>query len=304
MNSKIQESELLKFSFKAMGSDCEFILCLTTKSDSHSVFSSLRDELERLEQKYSKFRENNLLFAINLAASKGETIQVDEETESLLEHSLNCFNQSDGLFDITAGSLNSLWDFKKKKVPTTIEIEHALSLTDFSRVSWGNGMLSIPMGMSIDFGGVVKEYAADSLAVLSKKLGVEYGLINLGGDIAVVGRKPDGSPWNVGITDPRNTDAEIATIEVHSGGLATSGDYKRYFVHEGKRYSHILNPKTGIPCSGLRAVSVSANLCTVAGSVATIAMLKEESEAIAWLRELGLPFVIMNSNSQIMKNSC
>ena len=136
------------------------------------------------------------------------------------------------MFDITAGSLNSLWDFKKKKVPTTIEIEHALSLTDFSRVSWGNGMLSIPMGMSIDFGGVIKEYAADSLAVLSKKLGVEYGLINLGGDIAVVGRKPDGSPWNVGITDPRNTDAEIATIEVHSGGLATGKDYKRYFVHE------------------------------------------------------------------------
>ena len=75
-------------------------------------------------------------------------------------------------------------------------------------------------------------------------------------------------------------------------------------MHEGKRYSHILNPKTGIPCSGLLCCSILANLSTVAGSVATIAMLKEESEAIAWLRELGLPFVIMNSNSQIMKNSC
>ena len=133
--------------------------------------------------------------------------------------------------------------------------------------------------------------------------GVEYGLINLGGDIAVVGRKPDDSPWKVGITDPRNTDSKIATIEVHSGGLATSGDYKRYFLYKGKRYSHILNPKTGIPCSGLRAVSISANLCTVAGSVATIAMLKEESEAITWLRELGLPFIIMNSESQIMRNT-
>ena len=304
MDAEIQDSELLKFSFKAMGSDCELLVCLTENFDSRFVFSSLRDELERLEEKYSKFRSNSLLSKINLSASKGENIQVDEETKSLLEHSLNCFNQSGGLFDITAGNLNSLWDFKKKKVPSIEEIEYALSLTDFSKVSWDNGMLSIPMGMSLDFGGVVKEYAADSLAVLAKKLGVEYGLINLGGDIAVVGRKPDGSPWNVGIIDPRNIKDKIATIEVHSGGLATSGDYKRYFFHEGKRYSHILNPKTGIPCSGLRAVSVSANLCTVAGSVATIAMLKEESEAIAWLRELDLPFVIMGSNSRIIKNSC
>ena len=303
MNSDSQASELLQFSFKAMGGDCEFHLSLAINVDSRFVFDSLRGELERLEQKYSKFRNNNLLHQINLAASKGETIQVDEETKSLLEHSLNCFKQSDGLFDITAGILNSLWDFKKMKVPSIEEIEHALSLTDFSKVSWEEGMLSIPMGMSLDFGGVVKEYAADSLAVLATKLGVEYGLINLGGDIAVVGRKPDDSPWKVGITDPRNTDSKIATIEVHSGGLATSGDYKRYFLYKGKRYSHILNPKTGIPCSGLRAVSISANLCTVAGSVATIAMLKEESEAITWLRELGLPFIIMNSESQIMRNT-
>ena len=303
MNSDIQSFELSKFSFKAMGGDCEFHLCLDVNVDSDFVFSSLRGELERLEQKYSKFRRNNLLFQINLAASKGENIQVDKETVSLLEHSLNCFKQSDGLFDITAGILNSLWDFRKKKVPPMQEIEHALSLTGFSRVSWDNGMLSIPKGMSLDFGGVVKEYAADSLAVLAKKLGVECGLINLGGDIAVVGRKPDDSSWKVGITDPRNADAKIATIQVHSGGLATSGDYKRYFVHKGKRYSHILNPKTGIPCSGLRAASISANLCTVAGSIATIAMLKQESEAITWLRELDVPFVIMDSKSQIMKNT-
>ena len=94
----------------------------------------------------------------------------------------------------------------------------------------------------------------------------------------------------------------MATIDVYSGGLATSGDYKRCFIYEGKRYSHILNPKTGFPCSGLRAVSIAANLCTVAGSVATIAMLKDESEAIAWLSELELPFVIMDSHLQIRKS--
>ena len=287
---------------RAMGSDCEFHLCFENTSDSQFVFKCILDELERLESKYSRFRKDSLLSQINLTAGQGEKIRIDDETQSLLAHALNCFEQSEGLFDITAGRLNSLWDFKKKKVPTAEEINCALSVTDFTKVSWTNGLLSMPVGMSLDFGGIVKEYAADTLAVLAKKLGVKYGLINLGGDIATVGYKPDDVPWKVGITDPRSTKTEIATINIYSGGLATSGDYKRFFIYKGERFSHILNPKTGFPCTGLRAVSVAANLCTVAGSIATIAMLKEEPDAIDWLNGLGIPFVAMDSNLSILKN--
>ena len=282
-----------------MGSDCEFQLCFGGGSDSQFIFKCLQDELERLESKYSRFRKDSLLSQINL----GKEVTIDNETISLLEHAFNCFEQSEGLFDVTAGRLNSLWDFKKKKVPSQEEISYALSVTDFSKVSWNNGILSMPAGMNIDFGGIVKEYAADTLAVLAKKFGVQYGLINLGGDIAIVGNKPDGIAWKVGITDPRGTETEIASIDIYSGGLATSGDYKRYFIYEGKRYSHILNPKTGFPCAGLRAVSVAANLCTVAGSIATIAMLKDEPEAIKWLNDLEVPFVAMDSNLSMLRNS-
>ena len=294
-----QEGGILTRSFRAMGSDCEFQLCFGGGSDSQFIFKCLQDELERLESKYSRFRKDSLLSQINL----GKEVNIDNETISLLEHAFNCFEQSEGLFDVTAGRLNSLWDFKKKKVPSQEEISYALSVTDFSKVSWNNGILSMPAGMNIDFGGIVKEYAADTLAVLAKKFGVQYGLINLGGDIAIVGNKPDGIAWKVGITDPRGTETEIASIDIYSGGLATSGDYKRYFIYEGKRYSHILNPKTGFPCAGLRAVSVAANLCTVAGSIATIAMLKDEPEAIKWLNDLGVPFVAMDSNLSMLRNS-
>lgn len=299
MVSDTQEGGILTRSFRAMGSDCEFQLCFGGGSDSQFIFKCLQDELERLESKYSKFRKDSLLSQINL----GKEVNIDNETISLLEHAFNCFEQSEGLFDVTAGRLNSLWDFKKKKVPSQEEISYALSVTDFSKVSWNNGILSMPAGMNIDFGGIVKEYAADTLAVLAKKFGVQYGLINLGGDIAIVGNKPDGIAWKVGITDPRGTETEIASIDIYSGGLATSGDYKRYFIYEGKRYSHILNPKTGFPCAGLRAVSVAANLCTVAGSIATIAMLKDEPEAIKWLNDLGVPFVAMDSNLSMLRNS-
>ena len=299
MVSDTQEGGILTRSFRAMGSDCEFQLCFGGGSDSQYIFKCLQDELERLESKYSKFRKDSLLSQINL----GKEVNIDNETISLLEHAFNCFEQSEGLFDVTAGRLNSLWDFKKKKVPSQEEISYALSVTDFSKVSWNNGILSMPAGMNIDFGGIVKEYAADTLAVLAKKFGVQYGLINLGGDIAIVGNKPDGIAWKVGITDPRGTETEIASIDIYSGGLATSGDYKRYFIYEGKRYSHILNPKTGFPCAGLRAVSVAANLCTVAGSIATIAMLKDEPEAIKWLNDLEVPFVAMDSNLSMLRNS-
>ena len=299
MVSDTQEGGILTRSFRAMGSDCEFQLCFGGGSDSQLIFKCLQDELERLESKYSRFRKDSLLSQINL----GKEVNIDNETISLLEHAFNCFEQSEGLFDVTAGRLNSLWDFKKKKVPSQEEISYALSVTDFSKVSWNNGILSMPAGMKVDFGGIVKEYAADTLAVLSKKFGVQYGLINLGGDIAIVGNKPDGIAWKVGITDPRDTETEIASIDIYSGGLATSGDYRRYFIYEGKRYSHILNPKTGFPCAGLRAVSVAANLCTVAGSIATIAMLKDEPEAIKWLNDLGVPFVAMDSNLSMLRNS-
>ena len=299
MVSDTQEGGILTRSFRAMGSDCEFQLCFGGGSDSQFIFKCLQDELERLESKYSRFRKDSLLSQINL----GKEVNIDNETISLLEHAFNCFEQSEGLFDVTAGRLNSLWDFKKKKVPSQEEISYALSVTDFSKVSWNNGILSMPAGMNVDFGGIVKEYAADTLAVLATKFGIQYGLINLGGDIAIVGNKPDGIAWKVGITDPRGTETEIASIDIYSGGLATSGDYKRYFIYEGKRYSHILNPKTGFPCAGLRAVSVAANLCTVAGSIATIAMLKDEPEAIKWLNDLGVPFVAMDSNLSMLRNS-
>ena len=302
MTLNAESSEIKTRSFRAMGSDCEFHLCFEDPSDLHFVSKRMLGELERLESKYSRFRKDSFLSQINLTASEGEEIRIDDETQSLLAHAMNCFEQSEGLFDITAGRLNSLWDFKEKKVPSAEEINQALTVTDFTKVSWANGILSMPAGMSLDFGGIVKEYAADTLAVLAKKLGVKYGLINLGGDIATVGYKPDDVPWKVGITDPRSTKTEIATINIYSGGLATSGDYKRFFIYKGERFSHILNPKTGFPCTGLRAVSVAANLCTVAGSIATIAMLKDESDAIKWLNCLDIPFVAMDSNLSILKN--
>ena len=203
------------------------------------------------------------------------------------------------MFDITAGVLNRIWDFQSARVPAQVEIDQLLPMIGFNKLNWRKSRLMMPANMEIDFGGIVKEYAADAAAKLARRLGVEHGLVNLGGDFAVIGSQPENRPWTVGVANPKDPDNLMAKIDLVDGGLASSGDYERSFVHENKRYSHILNPKTGWPCTGLRAASVAANLCTVAGSMATIAMLMDEESGLIWLRDCGLPVVTMASDGSI-----
>ncbi len=284
-----------RFSFKAMGSFCEIQLCEESPTHAKKTVQLLTDEVARLERKYSRFRKDSFLTEINLAAGNSHGMEIDSETVSLLEHAQNCFDISDGLFDITAGALNEIWDFKNAVIPSQEQIDNALTHVGFERLSWEDSRLQLPLGAQIDFGGIVKEYAADSAARLARGLGVQHGLVNLGGDFSVIGPLPDQLPWTVAIANPDPQQSVMAKVDLKDGGLASSGDYERCFIHEGRRYSHILNPKTGWPCTGLRAVSVAANLCTVAGSVATIALLKDEVQAQEWLQESQLPHVFMNS---------
>ena len=156
-------------------------------------------------------------------------------------------------------------------------------------VKWSPPELTFSQpGMELDFGGIVKEYAVDRLATFFREAGIVHGVINLGGDVRVVGPLPDGSPLRIGIRHPRHTDQSAQTVELTQGAIASSGDYERCMVINGVRYGHILNPKTGWPVRHLAAVSVIGDFCVVAGSASTIAMLMED-KGPAWLAELGFP---------------
>jgi thiamine biosynthesis lipoprotein len=142
--------------------------------------------------------------------------------------------------------------------------------------------------MELDLGGIVKEYAADRVATLCRRAGAGSGLVNLGGDIRIIGPRPDAQPWRIGIRDPRRPDGLARTLGLEAGALATSGDYERCMLIGGVRFGHLLDPRTGWPVRHLASVSVVAPHCVVAGSAATIAVLKQESGP-AWLEQLGLP---------------
>jgi FAD:protein FMN transferase len=275
--------------FAAMGSPCEIRLVAPDAPQGQALADQVIADVRRLEARYSRYRDDSDLSAINRVAAEGGVIEVDAETAALLDYAHTCYQQSDGLFDITSGILRRAWRFSSGELPDPSLIEQLRERIGWHHVQWQAPMLAFQMpGMELDFGGIVKEYAVDRAAGLLQQAGVQHGFINLGGDVSVIGPQPDGSPWRIGIRHPRKPAGMLATIELRSGALASSGDYERCIVVDGVRYGHILNPRSGWPVRTLAAVSVAAPLCVVAGSAATIAMLKETT-GTAWLEEMGLP---------------
>jgi FAD:protein FMN transferase len=284
--------------FKAMGTPCDIQLFARNKGKARDAANAAIADVQRLEALYSRYKTDSFLSEINRAAVVGGSISVDEETASLLDYAVACYEQSDGLFDITSGILRRAWKFDQGKLPEQSLIDELLDKVGWHKVVWKRPVLtfSVP-GMEIDFGGVVKEYAVDRAASLCYGLGMRHGVVNLGGDIKVIGPRNDGSPWRIGIRHPRSKDALLDTVLLYEGALASSGDYERCIMVDGVRYGHVLNPKTGWPVRHLAAVSVIGDFCVVAGSASTIAMLKE-SKGTEWLQELGLPHLWVNTHGE------
>jgi thiamine biosynthesis lipoprotein len=272
-----------------MGSPCEIQLYAESDAAARRISNLAIADVLRLESRYSRYRDDSFLSAINRTAAAGGSLTVDDETAGLLNYAATCHRESGGLFDITSGLLRRAWRFDQGQLPDEAQIHSLLDKIGWHRVRWNPPVLEFPYpGMEIDLGGVVKEYAVDRVAALCREAGVFHGLVNLGGDIRIIGPHPDGSPWRIGIRHPRRPGEVIRNIELHRGGIASSGDYERCIVLDGVRYGHVLNPKTGRPVQHLASVTVVGELCVVAGSASTIAMLKE-SEGPDWLANLGLP---------------
>ena len=193
------QTHLRHTGFRAMGTYCEIQIFQASRIMAKRQVSRLIEEVKRLESKYTRYREDSFLSQINRGAGSQTGISIDFETQKLFEYAQRCYEQSDGLFDITAGVLRRAWDFNLKQAPMESDLQSLLSLIGFDRLIWQEDKLILPENMEIDFGGIVKEYAADSLVKLARELGVERGLINLGGDFAAIGSQPENKPWPIGV---------------------------------------------------------------------------------------------------------
>jgi len=285
-----------------MGGDCSLFLYASQEDIAESAAEAAMTEVWRIESAYSRYRVDNTLAEINRAALRGASVEVNEETAGLLDYAFACYYKSNGLFDISSGILRKAWNFTSGCLPKQDEIDLQLPLIGLDKVFWQAPKLEFSVcGMEFDFGGIGKEYAADRVADICQAMGIKSALIELGGDIRVLGPHPDGSPWQIGIRHPRNLEESIRTLHVTSGAVATSGDYERYIEIDGKRYCHILNPLTGWPAVGMSSVTVLAGQCLLAGSLATIAMLKGAAGP-TWLSQLGVTHCWMDDTQHLGGN--
>ena len=281
-----------------MASHCEVRVYAPDEVTAQRWSDAAIAEVRRIEAKYSRYRDDSVTTAINRAAG-GAAINVDDETSSLLDFAAELHAQSGGAFDLTSGVLRRAWDFKAGHVPTQAALDQLLPRVGWSKVDWHSPTLRLHAEMEIDFGGIGKEYAADRAAAAAGDLGAEHGLINLGGDVRVIGPHADGNGWRIAVQNPRGEPgATIAYLTVPHGAMATSGDYERYFEHSGRRYSHLLDPRTGWPCEHWRSVSVVAPLCIAAGACATVAMLKPVDDALEFLDRQGVRYLAIDSDGK------
>ncbi len=289
-----------RFAFKAMGCPCALQLHAGDANEARRFAATARSEITRLERKYSRYRADSLLSTINASAGDAAGVEVDRETASLVDYAATCHEQSDGRFDVTSGILRRAWDFKTGTPPAPGAIEALLPRVGWEKVRWDSPRIVLPVaGMELDFGGYVKEYAADRVASQLRDAGCVSGIVDLGGDLAVIGPHPNGAPWYVGIRDASQPDRPVVNVPVYAGGVATSGDYERFMIVDGVRYGHVLDARTGWPVScDLASITVLASRCLIAGSASTIAMLHGDA-ASDWLDALGLPHVRQGHDGRV-----
>ncbi|MDX1507376.1 MAG: FAD:protein FMN transferase [Woeseiaceae bacterium] len=286
----VRLGHLWRATFSAMGSPCELLCETRSASEAHALAETVAGEAWRIEDKFSRYIDGNIVDRINSA--RGAGVVVDDETAGLIDFANLLYGLSGGRFDITSGVLRRVWTFDgSDNIPQESAVLEVMQHVGWDRATWRNPVLSMPAGMQIDFGGIGKEYAVDRAVSLLRGQSTAACLVNFGGDLAVTGQPTSQPGWLVGREALQGLSAMPGgVVRLAAGALATSGDTRRFLVKDGVRYAHILDPTTGWPVLGAPAsVTVAAETCVQAGMLCTLAMLKG-GDAESFLDEEGVRF--------------
>ncbi|MDH5736770.1 MAG: FAD:protein FMN transferase [Gammaproteobacteria bacterium] len=281
--------------FTAMACECELLMDLDDETLAHDLAGIVHNEARRIEHKFSRYRSDNLIAQIN--HSRGKPVSIDPETAALLRFADNLYQLSDGSFDITSGLLRQAWVFDgSDRLPRQAQITPLMERIGWSKVKWSETAITLPDGMEIDLGGIGKEYAVDQCLALIMQSTAAPVLVNLGGDLSCNGPTQPEKTWLVGVQSRSHSRLPDA-LKLKAGALATSGDMHRFLHRHGRRYSHILDPRTGWPVEDAPvSVTVAAPTCVQAGSLATLAMLQGR-QAESWLEEMGAEYWVEHHSS-------
>lgn len=263
---------LFSWKTRLMGSDFEFLLVAEDEAAGKSWLDDCVAEVQRLENLLTEFRPNSETSKINEAAGK-EWTQVSTEVFNLLTRCKQISELTQGAFDITGVVLRNLYNFKGEyfTLPNPDSIQQTIKLVGYEHIEIRkpNQVKLAKTGMRIGFGAIGKGLAAESVKRIMQARGAKAGAINASGDLCVWGQRPDGLPWKIGIAKPDNPEEMLCWLNLNNSSIATSGNYIQFFDHLGKRYSHNLDPKTGLPVTGTKSVSIISPSAELSDALAT-----------------------------------
>ncbi|MEM6343741.1 MAG: FAD:protein FMN transferase [Bacteroidota bacterium] len=273
-----------------MGS--QFGLTATSPNDSlnrAAVRAGLK-EIQRIENLISSWDKNSQTSEINRQAGI-KAVKVDWELYSLINRSLKIAKLTEGAFDISFASADRIWKFdgSMQGLPTDSAINASVSKINYENIQLNpqdTSVFLLEKGMKIGFGGIGKGYAANRASLLMHQMGIKSGLVNAGGDIICWGRPAERELWRIGIADPKSEEKMLAWLGIKDLAVVTSGDYERFAMIEGKRYAHIINPKTGWPVSGLKSVTILCPDAELADALATSVFVLGREKGLALINQL------------------
>lgn len=279
--------EIQNFTFSGMGTVLSVIY---TGERNEALENAVKKDAGAVESELSYYKDSSFVSILNREAHEKEVV-VPEHICRLIEKSIEFGEMSGGVFDITYKSTGELWENSKNRIPDEKTIEEKQRFVGSDKLSVNcaeNKIKFAGIGVKIDLGGVAKGYAIDRAADIMKKYGVENFIVNYGGDMLFCGNK-GGKPWSIGIKNPDKPSEILKKLEFGTSGckgVATSGDYERFFVIEGETFSHILNPKTGKPVKDARSVTVIGENATLTDAAATaVSVALHEKEAVKKIME-------------------
>jgi len=260
-------------------------------------------EIERLDFLMSHYRPESEISQITRNAGVKETM-VSAGTREVIERALYFSRLSEGAFDITIGPVFRLWNFREGKIPAEKSLQEVLKKVDYRKIKVDRSQSSVFLGepgMELDLGAIAKGYAVDMASAILHKKGIANFMVNAGGDLKVNGSKEEGVPWTIGLQHPRLPSTLIARLSLRQAAVATSGDYEKFFLKEGKRYHHLLNPATGIPARECQSVTIMAPSAMDADALATAVFVLGPQKGLALIKRLpNIHAVIVDGRGNVL----
>jgi FAD:protein FMN transferase len=290
---------------RLMGNRFEILVVHSDEHEAELCIDGAVAEIQRIEALLTTFNEKSQTSEINKNAGV-RPVKVDREVFDLVKRSVRISELTQGAFDISYGSVDKkFWNFDvaMKELPDPELARESVKLINYRDIELDEEESMVFLrnkGMRIGFGGIGKGYAAEQAKRLLKQSSVAAGIVNAAGDLAAWGLQPDGRPWSIGIADPRQKHQPFSSIEINDMAVATSGNYEKYAVINGKRYSHTIDPRTGYPISGINSVTVICTNAEIADALATPVMIMGVKAGLYMINQMkGIACIIVDERNNI-----